>query len=110
MAKDKPASFTIDDAKRISTTVRRVESDPRVGRDPSKSGVAFDRAILIGKTDASHAKGASGTVSIWTGDPGSEVDSTRNVTAYNRFADVASGKWVAVANNGFGWYLIAAEC
>lgn len=64
----------------------------------------------LGKTDAAHNKGATGTVSIWSGSPGSEVDTTLNVTAYNRFANVASGKWVWVMHNGDGWYLTAAEC
>lgn len=72
--------------------------------------VGGNDGILIGKTDAAHAKGASGTVSIWNGTPGSETDTGDNVDAYNRFANVAISKWVALANNGFGFYLIAAEC
>ena len=64
----------------------------------------------LGKTDAAHGKGASGTVSIWTGTLGGETDTGVNVTAYNRFAAVAITKWVMVAHNGVGWYLIAAEC
>ena len=65
---------------------------------------------LLGKTDASHAKGASGTVSVWVGTAGSETDSTINVTAYNRFAAVASGKWVHLTATNGQWYLDAAEC
>lgn len=65
---------------------------------------------LLGKTDSSHAKGASGTVSIWTGTPGSETDSGVNVTAFNKFANIASDKWVWIDHNGFGWYLTAGEC
>lgn len=66
--------------------------------------------VLLGKTDALHNKAASGTISVWTGTPGSETDSTVNITACNRFANVASGKWVLCAHNGYGWYLTAAEC
>jgi hypothetical protein len=65
---------------------------------------------LLGKTDASHAKGASGTVSIWMGAAGSEADTTINVTAYNRFAAVASDKWVHLTSTNGQWYLDAAEC
>ena len=72
-------------------------------------GVASSMGLL-GKTNSSHAKAASGTVSVWSGTPGSESDSGLDITAYNKFADVASGKWVWCANNGDGWYLIAAEC
>ena len=65
---------------------------------------------LLVKTDAAHAKSASGTCSIYTGTPGSESDTGENITAYNKFADLASGKWAWAANNGSGWYLIAGEC
>jgi hypothetical protein len=67
-------------------------------------------SAMLGKTDASHAKGASGTVSIWDGAEGSEVDTGVNVTAYNRFAAVASGKWVWVHSKRGRIYLTAAEC
>lgn len=73
-------------------------------------GVTSTMAGLLGKTDASHAKNASGTVSVWSGTPGSESDTGVNVTAYNKFAAVASGKFVWVLNNGDGYYLVAAEC
>lgn len=70
--------------------------------------------LYLGKTDAAISKGSSGTVSIWSGTPGSETDSTSNLTScQNKFGDVASGKWVMVAVNPFGItgnYLIAAEC
>jgi hypothetical protein len=65
---------------------------------------------MLGKTDASHAKGASGTISIWSGAIGSEVDTGVNVTAYNRFANVTSGKWVMVLSIQGRLYLVAAEC
>lgn len=65
---------------------------------------------MLCKTDSSHAKGASGTVSIYSGTPGSETDTTENVTAFNKFANLGSGKWCWVESNGFGWYLVAGEC
>ncbi len=66
--------------------------------------------IVLGKTDSSHNKGASGTVSVWGGAAGSEADTTINITAYNRFANVGSGKWVVCAYIRRDWYLISAEC
>jgi hypothetical protein len=30
--------------------------------------------------------------------------------AHNIFADIPTSAYVAVSNNGFGWYVIAAEC
>ena len=69
--------------------------------------------VLHGKADAAISKGSSGTVSIWTGDSGSESDTGINVSSVkNKYADVASGKWVALtwmALYGFP-YLIAKEC
>lgn len=65
---------------------------------------------FLGKTDSSHAKSASGTVSLYHGTAGSESDTTFNVTAYNKFAAVGSGKWVWVAFDGKNWYLTGAEC
>lgn len=65
---------------------------------------------LLGKTDAAHNKGANGTVSIYAGTPGSETDTTADVTAHNKFANIASGKWVWVAPFDSNWYITAAEC
>ncbi|MFN0055921.1 MAG: hypothetical protein ACKV0T_27570 [Planctomycetales bacterium] len=68
---------------------------------------------FVGKTDAAHNKGATGTVSIFAGPLGSETDTLANMTGvHNRFANVASGKWVRCAWNGQGsdWEIIAAEC
>lgn len=66
--------------------------------------------MMIGKTDATHNKAASGTVSVWAGAEGSEADTGVNVTAYNRFANVGSGKWVLVVSIQGRLYLAAAEC
>lgn len=66
--------------------------------------------IKLGKTDAAHAKGASGTISVYSGTKGSETDSGENVTAWNRYANVASGKWVTCVWINGGWDLVAGEC
>jgi hypothetical protein len=68
---------------------------------------------LTGKTDAVIGKGGTGTVSIYTGTLGAETDSGENLpVVYNRFADVATSKWVRCAWNAEsnGWELVAAEC
>jgi hypothetical protein len=68
--------------------------------------------FAIGKTNASHAKGASGTINIYRGTTkGSETfASSVTITAWNRFSDVASGKWVLAMYLQGGWDLVAAEC
>lgn len=67
--------------------------------------------ILLGKTTAAHAKGAAQDVAIYSGDTlGSETDTTETVSAYNRFADLATDKWVLLVNFDAGYQLIAGEC
>ena len=67
---------------------------------------------LLGKTAASHAKGASGTIDVWAGKTmGSEsVVTGVTVSAWNRFAALDSGKWVHAEVVGADWELSAAEC
>lgn len=63
---------------------------------------------FIGKTDSSHAKSATGTVSIYDGN---RVDTTDNMAGvYNLFANVATTKFVDVEWRGGTWYLTSAEC
>lgn len=74
-----------------------------------RMGEGFQRCL--GKTDASHAKGASGTVSLYSGTPGSETDTTENLTGvWNKFAAIGSGKWVWVDWQDGMPYETAAEC
>lgn len=61
-----------------------------------------------GKTNASHAKSATGTVSIYDGN---KVDTGDDMTLVdNVYADIGSGKFVTVAKLGGRWFIIAAEC
>ena len=102
--------FDEDGVKRVIHAVRRIERSPLNTAEIPASLVGARQPTFIGKTDAAFNKGTSGVVSIWSGTPGSETDTTYNLTAWNLFANVAIGKWVALAHNGSGWYLIAAEC
>lgn len=101
-----------DDLRRIARSVRKSESgqsgDPPQRRAGGGTGDVY--RVLFGKTDSSHAKSASGTVSIWSGTTSTLSDTGDNVTAYNRFADLDSGKWVAVVEVPWGYELIAGEC
>jgi hypothetical protein len=104
--------FNADAVGRIRDTVRTVEgwqSVPQAQR-ANTTPLQFDYA-QIGKTDAAHNKGANGTISIYSGtDPSSLTDTTDNVTAYNRFGNIASGKWVFVWTLPWGFEITAAEC
>lgn len=73
----------------------------------------WHQPTLTGKTNASHAKNASGAVSVWTGTVATEFtlsDTGDDVTAFNRYADLDSGKWVDLVPKPHGWEFGAGEC
>ena len=90
LAKNRPG-FLVTGANNTSAT------------NPYTSGVQFYVNQLVGKPDANIAKGASGTVSVWMGTPGSEADSSINVTAYATGAAVTSAKWVSLVFVNGSW-------
>jgi hypothetical protein len=68
---------------------------------------------FVGKTPATINKGNAGTVNIFKGTLGAEVDTGQQMTGvWNRFADVFATKWVRVSWNWHNnrWELTAAEC
>ena len=105
-------TFSGDAVQRIRATVRTVEGRqelPQTSRANSL-GLQFDY-MLIGKTDAAINKGASGTISVYSGTSSSGLtDTGDNITAYNRFGNVSSGKWVACWTMPWGFELVSAEC
>lgn len=71
------------------------------------------KPMIIGKTDAAHFKGTTGTISVYKGSSSGGytlTDTGIDITAYNRFGSIASGKWVAVQRFVHGWEVTAAEC
>jgi|GEM_PF-7032291 len=67
-------------------------------------------ARLLGKTTAAFNKGTTGTVDLYAGAAGSESSTGVSVAAYNRFANIDTGKWGHVSYVGEAWELSAAEC
>jgi len=96
--------------------VRVVErSGPRLktaGPD-SERGAAGVR-IMIGQVGtAAWSKASSAVITLYAGPPSTDSRPTNSVgtqVAHNIFAEIPSSAYVAVSNNGFGWYVIAAEC
>ena len=71
--------------------------------------------ILLGKTTTAHGKGDTESVTIYEATSfstpkGSEAATSYSVSAYNRWADLDSGKWVRVQWQLNGWELINGEC
>jgi hypothetical protein len=104
--------FSEGSARRIGNAVRAVE---RGNRDQSPiffrsaGGDDSSVAVKLGKTTSAWTKGTSHEVQLWPSGVISSPVETQNAT--NRFADVATGKWVMIAlEDGGDWYLISAEC
>lgn len=74
------------------------------------AGDATSPAHCLGKTTSAWTKGTSQTITLWAGVPGSESALSDQVLAWNKFADVATNKFVMLARANDTYYLIAAEC
>ncbi len=68
------------------------------------------KLTLIGKAGSSIAKGASGSVTVWSGASGSESSTGITITCRALFAAVASGKWCVIENINGNWYVSQVEC
>jgi hypothetical protein len=71
-------------------------------------------SLRLCKTTAAFNKGAVATLNVWEhGTPPDETQ-TSGVTVenvINKYANIATGKFVSVALHGNGrWYVVAAEC
>lgn len=69
-----------------------------------------NQTLEIAKTYVSFAEGASGEVTLYRGDKGSETAVSGRVTAYNRFGAYESNVWVIVAWIGGGWEIVGDWC
>ncbi len=66
--------------------------------------------VVLGKTTTSHTKGSTHDVTVYGGTPLSEATTSLTIPATNKFADLASGKWVVCIYIRRAWYLISGEC
>ena len=96
---------------RISRAVRGVENGGRDAKIGSPHQGSDDADAVLCKTTAAWAKGSTATLQIWTGEPGSETNTGVTLSAYNRYAAIATGKFCTVMLHRHGYYyVIAAEC
>jgi hypothetical protein len=101
----------------IERTAKAVKAFEGGGRDQPpirfrQPGDDGGDPVRLGKTTATWTKGTTATIDLYpNGTPPSETASGTLSGCVNKFATVASGKWVMVARGGNGyWYLISAEC
>ena len=96
---------------RIARSVRGSENGGRDNNIGAPHLGSDDADAVLCKTTAAWAKGSSATLQVWAGAPGSETNTGVTLSAYNRYAAIASGKWCTVMLHRHGYYyVIAAEC
>lgn len=107
--------FSLTDAKRIGRAVRLVERDePRQDLSGEKDAtLSRGVRLLIAKHEstAGWAKETTATVTVYNGDP---LASAITVVARNQFLTFSTStactqRWVALGNNGWGWYAVSQE-
>lgn len=102
--------------RRISRTVLSYERGDRDTPGVRLPDVLTEEPQLprLCKTTSAWNKGTLATLDVWEeGTPPNETHATGVTVAnvVNKFANVASGKFVSIALHANGhWYLIAAEC
>ena len=107
----KGTAFDGETARRVLRATRAIE-----GGSPSISGARVtsagdDADAVLCKTTAAWAKGTSATLQIWAGEPGSETNTGVTLTAFNRYAAIATAKFCTVMLHRHGYYyVVAAEC
>lgn len=110
----KGATFDSGTARRIVRAVHAIEDGTPIGksqRSPRVRSSSDDADAVLCKTTAAWAKGSTATLQIWAGAPGSETDTGVTLSAYNRYAAIATGKFCTVMLHRHGYYyVIAAEC
>lgn len=105
------AVFDADSARRVARVVRTVEGGGISSGGATVTSAGDDSDGVLCKTTSAWAKGATATLQIWAGPPGSEANTGCTLTAYNRYAAIATGKWCTVLLHRHGYYyVIAAEC
>lgn len=117
MAQYKSASaFTQAASRRVVRVVRQIERGSRdIHAAPLRTATDDDPGIRLAKTTTPWNKGTLADVEVYDqGTPPNEQKDTPPEVledCVNKFANVASGKWVMVSRLPNGrWYLIAAEC
>ena len=111
----KPVAFNEDGARRVIAATKAYEAGNRNMSPVTFRQVSDDsEPVRLWKTSAAWAKGTLATINLWEdGTPPSETQTSGATLTdcVNKFAAVATGKWVMLARGSNGsYYLIAAEC
>ena len=110
----KPVAFNDDGARRVIAATKAHEAGNRNMSPVKFRQVSDEDPVRLGKTSAPWNKGTLATINVWEGGTAGSETQTSGATltgCVNKFADVATAKWVIVARGANGsYYLISAEC
>ena len=101
--------FSKSSAKAIADTVRTVQGGDRKQPGMKGSPSVYSSGHYLAKTSAAWAKDTKQTLTIYTGDGGSETSSGETVEAWNRVANLPSGLWVVVGRANGTFYLASFD-
>lgn len=103
--------FSEEGFRKVQQATRRVLGSPRTGAQRRRqSPVVSPPNIRLGKTDESISSDSTGTVSIYSGDVGSETDTGDNIEGYSRGTDIDADIWVNIMARGGGYEIFPLEC
>jgi hypothetical protein len=110
----KPVAFSEDGARRVIAATKAYEAGNRDMPGIRFRDVGDESTLRLCKTSAAFNKGTVATLNVWeSGTPPNETQTSGATVAdvVNKYANIATGKWVSVALHGNGrWYVVAAEC
>jgi len=107
----KGTAFDPETARRVLRATRAIEGGATPISGARVTSAGDDSDAVLCKTTAAWSKGSSATLQIWAGAPGSETNTGVTLTAYNRYAAIATGKFCTVMLHRHGYYyVVAAEC
>lgn len=107
----KGTAFDAETARRVLRATRAVEGGIPSIAGASVTSAGDDADAVLCKTTASWPKNTSATLQIWAGAPGSETNTGVTLSAYNRYAAIATAKFCTVMLHRHGYYyVVAAEC
>lgn len=107
----KAAVFDPATARRVVRATLAYEDGGKSQGPPGVRSSGDDSDAVLCKTTSAWSKGSSATLQIWAGAPGSETNTGVTLSAYNRYAAIATGKFCTVMLHRHGYYyVVAAEC
>jgi len=102
--------FTAESAREIAELVRTHRPTNRDAPSGGGRSHIYPSSHYVSQTTSAWSKGTSQTLTIYSGDPGSEAAvSGQTITAWNNVASIGSGVKVIVARGNGAFYLASFD-